>query len=471
MRKRNVRAAIAAALCMTVLAAGCGKKVDDPVFTGDKTEAPVYQANLDAIKSSAYASADNLDLEPGTYISVIGRGSSTPYWNQVKAGVEQAATDLNTALGYSGNDKVKVLYSAPDENDNIDQQVNILDEELARYPDVIAISSVDASACSVQFDLAIENGIPIVAFDSGNSYQNIQSTCKTNNIEAATTGTKNFCEKIGDSGEILLLVHDTVSDTAKEREAGIKNELAANHPNVTVTETIYLDQLEMLKKQIVAEQVGVTPEELAAAEAGEKKEETTGTGDASETIADAASNAASSSADESANETAQEVDNSLSTSCAVSFALSSADESANETAQEVDNELSEKMQQVNDGAAKMSDEDAIRYYMEKHPDLKGCIATNETVTQLAIKTMDQLDAEKHITLVGFDAGKEQVNALKDGKVDGLIVQNPFGMGYATVVAAARTVLEIGNEAEVNTGYVWVTADNMNDDTITPFLYE
>ena len=443
MRKRNVRAAIAAALCMTVLAAGCGKKADDPVFTGDKTEAPAYQANLDAIKSSAYASVDNLDLEPGTYISVIGRASSTPYWNQVKAGVEQAATDLNTALGYSGNDKVKVLYSAPDENDNIDQQVNILDEELARYPDVIAISSVDASACSVQFDLAIENGIPIVAFDSGNSYQNIQSTCKTNNIEAVTTGTKNFCEKIGDSGEILLLVHDTVSDTAKEREAGIKNELAANHPNVTVTETIYLDQLKMLKKQIVAEQVGVTPEELAAAEAGEKKEETTGTGDASETIADAASNAAS----------------------------SSADESANETAQEVDNELSEKMQQVNDGAAKMSDEDAIRYYMEKHPDLKGCIATNETVTQLAIKTLDQLDAEKHITLVGFDAGKEQVNALKDGKVDGLIVQNPFGMGYATVVAAARTVLEIGNEAEVNTGYVWVTADNMNDDTITPFLYE
>lgn len=66
---------------------------------------------------------------------------------------------------------------------------------------------------------------PIVCNCSGNSYQNIQSTCKTNNIEAATTGTKNFCEKIGDSGEILLLVHDTVSDTAKEREAGIKMNL------------------------------------------------------------------------------------------------------------------------------------------------------------------------------------------------------------------------------------------------------
>ncbi len=58
--------------------------------------------------------------------------------------------------------------------------------------------------------------------------------------------------------------------------------------------------------------------------------------------------------------------------------------------------------------------------MEKHLDLKGCIATNETVTQPAIKTLDQLDAEKHITLVGFDAGKEQVNALKDGKVMDLL---------------------------------------------------
>ena len=74
MRKRNVRAVIAAALCMTVLAAGCGKKADDPVFTGDKTEAPAYQANLDAIKSSAYASADNLDLEPDDEVAINRKG-------------------------------------------------------------------------------------------------------------------------------------------------------------------------------------------------------------------------------------------------------------------------------------------------------------------------------------------------------------------------------------------------------------
>ena len=36
--------------------------------------------------------------------------------------------------------------------------VNILDEELARYPDVIAVSSIDESASEVQFDLATANG-------------------------------------------------------------------------------------------------------------------------------------------------------------------------------------------------------------------------------------------------------------------------------------------------------------------------
>lgn len=76
-----------------------------------------------------------------------------------------------------------------------------------------------------------------------------------------------------------------------------------------------------------------------------------------------------------------------------------------------------------------------------------------------------------IMLVGFDTGKEQLLALESGEIAGLIVQNPFGMGYASVVAAARTVLEAGNEAEVSTSYLWLTKDNMNEESIQKMLYE
>ena len=142
------------AVCITGILGGCGSDNGGNPFTGDKTKEPAYQANLNAISPAAYRDADGLELEPGSYISIIGKDDSSAYWKTVQAGVEQAAEDLNAALGYSGEDKIKVTYNAPDSVVNIDEQVNKLDEELARYPDALGIASIDKSASKVQFDIA-----------------------------------------------------------------------------------------------------------------------------------------------------------------------------------------------------------------------------------------------------------------------------------------------------------------------------
>lgn len=450
MMKRRYVAMISAVLCSAMILSACGNsKKTESIYTGDKTEVPAWQVNLDAISPSAYADVEGLDLEPGTYISVIGRAGGTPYWDEVKKGVEQAAEDLNESLGYSGDDKIKVVYNAPDENDNIDEMVNILDEELARYPDVIAVSSIDESASEVQFDLATANGIPIVAFDSGNSYQGIQCICRTDNKEAAKTGVKKLCEAIGDSGEIALLLNDSVSENGKEREAGVTEEIKANHPDVSVVETIYVEELDQLKRKAAAEQLGMSAEDLAAAEAGEKMDDaaqTTGTANGSGT------------------DTAETSANGDDGTAAGGTDTATKDGATAPT-------VAEKFEEVKSAADKMSNEEAVAYYLKKHPELKGIFALNETSTQLGIQVLDELDNSDEIQIVGFDAGKEQVKALEDGELDGLVVQNPFGMGYAAVIASARTVLEIGNEAEVNTGYVWVTAENMDDADIKPLVYK
>lgn len=377
-----------AVLSIILAVCACSKKEDTPTFTGDTTEEPSYQGNLNAISPSAYDNAEGLKLEPGAYISIIGKDNSSSYWKEIKRGVEQAAEDLNKALGYSGDDKVKVTYNAPGGVEDIDEQVNILDEELARYPDALGIASIDAEACTVQFDLATENGIPIIALDSGNSYQGIQCTIKTDNTEAARTGAYKLCDEIGGKSSILLLVHDSKSTTGKERESSFKNEIESGHPDVTIAETLYLDKMDDMKKAIAEEQNK------------EKKEE--------------------------------------------------------------DKEAA---------ADSLTDEDVIKYYLEKHPEIKGCFGTNVTASQLALSAIDQAEKSDDIILMGFDAGKEQLAALKNGQIKGLVVQNPFGIGYASVVAAARTVLEVGNEAEVNTGYIWVTQENMEDESIQNMLYE
>lgn len=430
--KKRVFMAVFLAACMTVGVCGCSSADEEDVFTGDTPEVPEWQENLDAISPAVYADISELDLEPGTYISVIGKMENSPYWQQVAAGVQQAADDINEKLGYSGSDAVRVLFNAPADSEDIDEQVNILDEEMARYPDVIAIASIDENASEVQFDLAIANGIPIVAFDSGNSYQGIQCTCMTNNTEAAAMGAQKLCEAIGESGEVALIVPDSVSGNAKDRVSAFQQEISENHPGVSIVETIYMDQIDELKRAAAAEQLGVSAEELTTWTAEAAGEQTAI--EEAETVADG----------------------------------TDGDE---DTSENISEEARTRLEDIDSIAGGMSDEDAIVYYLEKHPDLKGCFGTNDETVLLGAQALKSMEKTEDIVMMGFDAGKDQLSALSDGSIDGLVVQNPFGMGYATVVAAARTALEIGNEAQVDTGFVWVDAENMEDESIQPMLYE
>lgn len=430
--KKRVFMAVFLAACMTVGVCGCSSADEEDVFTGDTPEVPEWQENLDAISPAVYADIGELDLEPGTYISVIGKTENSSYWQQVAAGVQQAADDINERLGYSGSDAVRVLFNAPANGEDIDEQVNILDEEMARYPDVIAIASIDENASEVQFDLAIANGISIVAFDSGNSYQGIQCTCMTNNTEAAAMGAEKLCEAIGESGEVALIVPDSVSGNAKDRVSAFQQEISENHPGVSIVETIYMDQIDKIKREAAAEELGVSAEELAAWTAEAEGGQT--------------------AADEAQSE-------------------SDGTDADGDTSENISDEARTRLEDIDSIAGRMSDEDAIVYYLEKHPDLKGCFGTNDETVLLGAQALQSMGKTEDIVMMGFDAGKDQLSALSDGSIDGLVVQNPFGMGYATVVAAARTALEIGNEAQVDTGFVWVDAENMEDESIQPMLYE
>lgn len=395
---------IAAAVCVAMLICACTtsenkEEKKEPVASTEQqqTEEKEYQGKLDLIEPSAYNNVEGLRLEPGSYISVIGKDEGGQYWDEVKAGVEQAAKDLNAHLGYEGKDKVKVTYSAPATADNVDEQVNILDEELARYPVALGIAIADASACEVQFDLAAESDIPIVAFDSGSDYQGLMATVSTDNQSAAREAAGKLAEVIEDSGEIALFVHDSKSMTAVDRENAFKEEIQNNHPNITIANVYHMDQLSEMQ-QTVADEIN----------AGTYQKNQTEEGDAPH-----------------------------------------------------DAELVT--------ADSITEEEVIDYIFAKHPDLKGCYATNGTAVKLTLDGIERNEA-KDMVIVGFDADEEEIEALEEGKVAGLIVQNPFGMGYATVIAAARASLDMGNEAFVNTGHIWVTKDNLKEESVQKMLY-
>ncbi len=409
---------VAAGCCVALIAAGCtaavqgtGDKKDDSQG-GEQTEENVRQCNLDVIHPMAYSNVDGLKLESGTRISIIGRGDSSPYWSEIKAGAEKAIEDMNDKLGYKGGDKITMVYSAPQTETDVDDQVNILDEELARYPAAVGIAAVDADACEVQFDLAAENHIPIVAFDSGTHYPDIMSMVDTDNMEASHTAASKLCDSISEEGELLLLVHDSKSTSAQKREEGFTNAIQEEHPEVKIAAVYRLDELEEMQKTISEEQ-----------NAGEDLE-------------------------------GQE---------------NSDPEVPENTETASDNGGTTDSEDLGEEAADMTQEDVVRYLLEKNPNIKGIYTTNEEAAKLAVSVLEEME-NKDIKIVSFDGGEDQLELLENGKLEGLIVQNPYGMGYATVVACARAILDQANEAEVNTGYVWVTKDNLQQETISRMMY-
>ena len=393
--------------------------------SGEETSAPedeeelAKQAKLEAIDPLAYGEIDGLDVEPGTYFSIIGKNNHTQYWMAVKHGAQAAIEDLNEALGFEGADKLKFVYSAPSATDQVTEQVNILDEELARYPSAVGIAMIDSKSCLVQFDLAAENGIPIITFDSASTYQNTMANISTNNKKAAKEAAKHMADALSDKGKVLVFSYDSKSITSHERVDSFVKEMKKNHPDITLTEVYYLDQFEKIKKKM-ANPEEKNEEDVEAEAEDETIEETEETEPAGETISETA-------------------------------------------------EAAEESQPEAIDISRITEEDVYEYIFEQNPDIDGIYATNGATVVKMVELCEEHEREG-VVIMGYDADDEEIAVLKEGKIAGLIAQNPYGMGYATIIAEARTILELGNEAEVDTGYLWITPDNVEDIEVQRMLY-
>ncbi len=390
-----------------LLFAGCtskkmneGEEQKNVINTSGK-EKNEHQSNLDMLRPMAYGNVEGLDLEPGTYISVIGKANgSHAYWKAVEEGAKRAEEDINRMLGYKGADKVKVVYSAPEKANNAESQIYILDEELALYPSAIGIALIDVQSCTVQFESATDQEIPIVAFDSGTNYQGIVAKCSTDNEAAARTAAAKLSDAIEENGEILIFSLDSSSESLQTRVAGFQKEIAQHYQEENADNVYHMNELEKTKQEMAAKQ---WQEENPLSEA------------------------------------------------------------------DIDSSHPEFAARVE----AIDDKSVIKYILEQHPQAKGIFATSAETTKLVLEVLEQEDASeamKALKVVGFDASQKELSMLENEQVVGVIIQNPYAMGYATVVAAARAILVMGNEAVIDSGYTWVTKDNMEKKTIQKMLY-
>lgn len=112
----------------------------------------------------------------------------------------------------------------------------------------------------------------------------------------------------------------------------------------------------------------------------------------------------------------------------------------------------------------------VENVLEENPLLRGYWGTNDTMTTNVLEGIKKAGKES-ISVVGFDSGTVLLEAIKEGTLQGVVSQNPYGMGYAAIVAGARAELNKENDSFISTGYIWITADNIEDDDIKKYLYQ
>jgi ribose transport system substrate-binding protein len=107
--------------------------------------------------------------------------------------------------------------------------------------------------------------------------------------------------------------------------------------------------------------------------------------------------------------------------------------------------------------------------ISRFPEVEGVFAPNESSTFGTLRALQESRLAGKVVFVGFDSSPKLIQGLRDGHLQGLVLQNPTKMGYLGV----RTIVAyIRGEAVgkvLDTGVVLATPDNMDSPAIGPLL--
>ncbi len=158
------------------------------------------------------------------YISIVSKGFQHQFWQAVKKGAEDEAAKEGATVNFMG---------PPTESD-VDQQMNMLQAELAKKPAALCFAALDSKAAGPVLQQFKSANIPVIAFDSGVDSDIPLTTVATDNVAAAALAADKMGEKLGGKGKVGIIIHDNTSRTGIDRGTGFVNEMKAKIPNITL---------------------------------------------------------------------------------------------------------------------------------------------------------------------------------------------------------------------------------------------
>ncbi len=286
------------------------------------------------------------------YIAIVSKGFQHQFWQAVKDGAEAEAK----AQG------AKITFEGPPTEQDVEAQVNMLTNALAKNPDALGFAALDSKAAAGLLTQAQSQDIPVIAFDSGVEGDIPLTTAATDNKAAAAEAAKHMAELVGNKGKVAMVVHDQTSASGIDRRDGFTEWMKANAPEIDLLPVQY------------------------------------GAGDQARSA------------------------------------------------------------------------DITKSIIQSNPDVAGIYGSNEGSAIGVVKGVEE-SGKKGITIVGFDSGQAQIDAINNGLEAGAITQNPVGMGKELVKAAMKAINGEDLPKTIDTGFFWYDKTNINDQEIQAVLYK
>jgi ribose transport system substrate-binding protein len=322
--------------------------------------APCLRTRVALMTAVCLLSANSRAADLAYTIAVIPKGTTHEFWKSVNAGAVKAQREL-TAQGT----KVEVIWKGPLREDDRDQQIQVVENFMARHVSAIVLAPLDSQALVRPVHNAARATVPVVVIDSDLKSDEYVSFVATDNYKGGQLAGERMGGLLGGSGKVILLRYAVGSASTEAREAGFLDVLKTKFPEITL---ISSDQ-----------HAGAT------------------------------------------REMAYQVSQNL---------------------------LNRFGREVN-----------------------GIFCPCEPPTIAMTKALRDIGlAGGKVKMVGFDAGSQSVTDMKNGDVQGLVVQNPLLMGYLGVVTAVKHLKGQPVEKRIDTGVVLVTPENMNEPQIKELLY-
>ena len=107
--------------------------------------------------------------------------------------------------------------------------------------------------------------------------------------------------------------------------------------------------------------------------------------------------------------------------------------------------------------------------IQANSDIVGMYGSNEAAASGIVQGV--AESGKDVTVVGFDSGKTQIDAIKAGSEAGAVTQSPVKIGYYTVKAAVAAINGAELPDVIDSGFAWYDKSNIDSDEIKANLYE